>query len=123
MIHRMFIIYDKKAGIYNKPFFFVNEHVAQRAAQELIDNGDSQIAQHPEDFTMFEIGEYDDVEGKITEWTNKLPLVEFHHLRPRQKQMFDQEELLPAESAMQQMQKPNGAAMADALNPDQEAQK
>jgi len=80
MIHQMYVILDNKSAIYNKPFFFINDAVAIRAAQDLLDQPDHEIAKHPEDYTMFKLGTYDDETAFITTNDGLPVLIRFHEI-------------------------------------------
>lgn len=58
MKHQIYVIYDQAAKIYNTPVFLINNDVAIRTVLNLV-NSDSELANHPEDYTLFRIGEYD----------------------------------------------------------------
>lgn len=60
MIHKLFAIYDSKAEAYNTPFCFNTIGQATRAFTDEAQNPQSSIAKHPEDFTLFELGSFDD---------------------------------------------------------------
>ena len=80
MMVEMFIIYDSKGGLYNKPFCFINRQVALRAAADLMADADSEIRRHPEDYSLWHIGQYDDVEGQIHLFEQRDCLVRFHEM-------------------------------------------
>lgn len=80
MITQMFTIYDSKAKIYNKPFFQLNIQVALRTAGDLVKDGTSEVANHPEDFTLFHIGSYDDTTGEIKKNETHMAICRFHEL-------------------------------------------
>lgn len=67
----LFCIYDAKAKFYNKPFNFPNTQTAMRMFTDLANDPNSEICKHPEDYTMFHLGSYDDEQAKIT--VNKIP--------------------------------------------------
>lgn len=60
MIHKIFAVYDSKVEAYLSPFFMNATGQAIRGFVDAASGADSQIAKHPEDFTLFELGEYDD---------------------------------------------------------------
>lgn len=62
---KIYSIYDDKAEIYNRPWFQVNEATARRTCQDLLGRQDTEFGNHPEDFVLFELGEYDDQTGMI----------------------------------------------------------
>lgn len=78
----IYTIYDRKSKIYQFPYQFHNDEVAFRACQDLINKGDHAIADHPADYIMFKLGEYDDNEGVFIQLSTKEIICEFHHLKP-----------------------------------------
>lgn len=60
MIVKVFCVYDSKAEAYMSPFFMHSRGQALRAFGDTAQDSESQIGKHPEDFTLFELGEYDD---------------------------------------------------------------
>jgi len=72
---KAYSIYDKAAAAYNTPFFMHYKALAIRAFQDNVNSTDeNNIAKHPEQFTLFEVGEYDDSTGVFTP-TEKPELV------------------------------------------------
>lgn len=69
MVKLIFNVFDSKGNCYlDVPMFnFKSKADAIRAFSDLI-NGkkDNQIAQHPEDFTLFYMGEYNVLTGQVT---------------------------------------------------------
>lgn len=63
MIKKVFAIRDSKAGMYNQPFHMNLVGEAERALHRLVNDDKSTISQYPEDFDLFEIGEFDDQSG------------------------------------------------------------
>lgn len=76
----IYSIYDNAAKFYSLPMFWHNDAVALRNAQNMMADGDSQIARFPENFVMFYLGEWDDEQAQIT---TKVPEVicKFHELK------------------------------------------
>lgn len=61
---KLFVIYDAKAEAYSSPFPSMNELTAQR---ELPQNArGTMYEQAPEDYTLFEVANYDEITGTIT---------------------------------------------------------
>lgn len=58
-------IKDRAADAYGRPFYVPAVGVAIRSFQDEVNRAadDSQIYQHPEDFDLFELGEFDDATG------------------------------------------------------------
>lgn len=56
----MFSIYDCKAEAYMAPQCFHTKGQCIRAFAELANDKSTNVGKYPEDFTLFEVGEYDD---------------------------------------------------------------
>jgi len=68
-------IYDEKARAFLRPFFMPTMAAARRAVATIVNGEDDHIFKtNPSDFTLFEIGSYDDNDGLITGYLNKLSL-------------------------------------------------
>lgn len=64
---RIFSVYDSKADYYSKPVVEINAGVALRSFADAArgGNGENAISQHPEDYTLFELGTWDQDKGEI----------------------------------------------------------
>ena len=62
---KCFSIYDCKADVYNVPFFSVSSGVASRMFFDLVSDSRSTIHAHPSDFTLYEIGDFDEKPGLV----------------------------------------------------------
>jgi len=58
-------IYDSASGVYDAPNQVRSEREAARRFIDMCENSDTPFAKHPEDFTVFRIGIYDDNTGLI----------------------------------------------------------
>lgn len=63
MIHKVFAVYDEKAGYYTRPFMFISTGEALRVFIESANNPEHAFCKHAGDFSLFDIGEYDDADG------------------------------------------------------------
>ncbi|AAG45347.1 nonstructural protein [Bdellovibrio phage phiMH2K] len=63
---KVFSIRDSKTGVYGTPFYQHTHGQAERSFQQLAKDPQSTVANHPEDFDLFHLGEYDDQTGKLT---------------------------------------------------------
>jgi len=79
MFHRMYSIYDSASDSYNLPFYFLNNNQAKRAAIDLLQE-DNQISRHPEDFTLFEMGDFDPQTGEGMFYDSPIRFINFHEL-------------------------------------------
>lgn len=60
-----FALYDSKAKYFTPPFFCANEMVAQRMVMGLCQDPKSMVGQFPNDWTLFQIGTYDDEKAEL----------------------------------------------------------
>jgi len=65
MRHLMFCIHDVKAGAYMQPWFLPTEGMAIRGFADCVNKVDHNFFNHPEDYTLFLIGEFDDSDGHV----------------------------------------------------------
>jgi len=63
MIVKMFSVYDSMANAYLQPFFSPARGLAIRSFSEAVNTSDHQFHKYAGDFTLFEIGEFDDEKG------------------------------------------------------------
>ena len=55
----IFTIYDAKAESYTTPFFQPKFGIAERLFSDEVNNPESNLHKHPEDYTLFNIGTFD----------------------------------------------------------------
>ena len=72
---KMFTVFDSKVGAYLQPFFMQSTGAAMRAFEDSCNDPQMQFNKHPADFTLFEIGEYDDSDASVILLENKISLV------------------------------------------------
>lgn len=66
MILKVYSVYDQKTNIYNTPFYNSTHGEAERNFKDAVNEPNSRLGAHPEDYTLAHIGEYDDNTGKLT---------------------------------------------------------
>jgi hypothetical protein len=90
---KIFSIYDQKAGAYMLPFYKNESAIAQREFQFAANDFRSVISKCPEDFTLFELGEFDEKTGNLmqTEGRSLGNGIEFVDKELQQKINFDLE--------------------------------
>lgn len=66
MKFKLFAIYDDKVQAYTVPFAKPTVGSGIRTFDDLVNNPESDIGRHPEDYTLFLIGEYDDQTAQVT---------------------------------------------------------
>lgn len=62
---KVFCVYDSKVEAYMKPFFARTVGEALRSWEEICNDGQSAMAKHPHDFTLFECASWDEQTGKF----------------------------------------------------------
>lgn len=67
MIHKIYSVYDSKAETYSLPFFVKLPAEAHRYFSSWINDPSHTFGRHPEDYTLFESGSYDDSTGTFTQ--------------------------------------------------------
>lgn len=60
MIVKVFSLYDSKAKMFGPPFFMQTRGMAVRALSDLVKDSQSMVCRHPDDFVMYQIGEFND---------------------------------------------------------------
>jgi len=60
MITKIFSIYDSKAENFNLPVYLQSSGLAIRTFSDSVLDPESPFAKHPADYTLFELGTYDD---------------------------------------------------------------
>ena len=73
----VFVIYDSKAMVYARPMYIHNDAMAMRMAHDVRHNEETDIFRHPEDFTLFKLGEYDDSDASFHLLTPKQTVINF----------------------------------------------
>lgn len=75
-MRKVCVVYDCKVEAYGNPFITPATGAAIRSFADEVNRSDktSEVASHPEDFTLFEIGTYDETKGIITMYEAKKSL-------------------------------------------------
>ncbi len=60
MLQRIFTIHDRKAGAYFPPFYLPQVGQAVRTFADCVNDINHEFSKHPEDYTLFAIGTFDD---------------------------------------------------------------
>jgi len=66
--------YDSKAAVFCTPFFAPLVAIALRAFAGAVNKPGSTIYDHPEDFTLYHMGEFEDSTGEFTMKKQPVPL-------------------------------------------------
>jgi len=65
MNQKIFTIFDSKAHAYLLPFFLPEQDMAMRTFLDCVNDDNHQFGKHPEDYTLFNIGSWDDEKAKF----------------------------------------------------------
>lgn len=65
MIQKVFGVRDSKAVAFLQPFFSVSAGAAIRAFSDAVNEGNSPLAKHPEDYILFELADFNDSDGSF----------------------------------------------------------
>jgi len=65
MKHQMFAIYDSKANAYLPPWVIHQNEMAIRLFADMCNDPKHQFGKNPADYTLFNIGAYDDNKGQV----------------------------------------------------------
>jgi hypothetical protein len=66
MVQKIYCLYDSKAEAFLQPMFIPNLGLCLRSLQNALDKPDSHIAKYVDDYSLFELGEWDDNTAEIT---------------------------------------------------------
>lgn len=61
-----YCVYDNKALVYGTPFFAPTDGAAVRLFQELANDLNTTVGRHPNDFSLFAVGSFDDQHAVLT---------------------------------------------------------
>lgn len=74
MNFKVYTVYDSKVEAYMSPFVMRSKGEAVRAFSDTVNEENSQFNKHPEDFTLFEIGEWNEKSGVLEMYAAKASL-------------------------------------------------
>ena len=65
MLQKLFAIYDSKAESFTNPVYLNSTGLAVRTFSDSVQDPESQFAKHPADYTLFELGTYEDTTAEF----------------------------------------------------------
>lgn len=86
MEHKIFTIFDIKAGTYAHPFMNTTPGLAERQVQRVMSNPDHDFFKYSDDFELYCIGEYDDETADIKMYERKIALGKLTPLKQNRSQ-------------------------------------
>lgn len=63
MLLKAYSVFDSKSEVFSPPFFLKSRGLAIRQFMELLKDKGTMPGKYPSDFTLFELGDFDDVKG------------------------------------------------------------
>lgn len=69
-LQMVFTVYDQKADAYLPPWIMPKAVMAQRVFGDCVNAKDHQFAAHPEDYTLFMLGDWNDETGEFRHLPN-----------------------------------------------------
>lgn len=63
---KVFSVFDAKANAYLQPFVMKAKPVALRAFEDLVNDPTCAFSKHPMDYTLFYVGDWDQIAGQLT---------------------------------------------------------
>ena len=70
-MQKLYYLYDSKSETYTAPMLHPARGQAIRSFSDAVNGGEGVISQHPEDFTLFEIGTFDPYTGDVQLYETK----------------------------------------------------
>lgn len=68
---KVYSIFDQKSLIYSHPFFLSQDGQAIRAFTDMVNDKSHDIGRHPQDYILFQTGEWCDQTGTFVNIDNK----------------------------------------------------
>ena len=63
---KAFAVYDQKAEAYLRPFFTKTRGQAIRGFVDAVNDPNHEFNKHPDDYTLFYLGEFDETKGELS---------------------------------------------------------
>lgn len=81
---KFYAIKDTKADFYHHPNLLRNKGEVMRAVGNAINSDKGELAANPEDYSLFEVGEFDEQTGMIKGYENKIHVCDLTDLKQEQ---------------------------------------
>ncbi len=66
-----YAIFDQCSGMYEKPFFSTTDDLVRREFADVATSADHPIGKHPEHYSLWRLGMFNNVNGQLTNETNE----------------------------------------------------
>ncbi len=71
MKQQIYAIFDTCSGIYDSPHFSNADDIVKRQFQDIANTEENPISKHPEHYSLWRLGAWDNTTGKITDEANE----------------------------------------------------
>ncbi len=68
---QIYAIFDTAAGVYQKPFFGLSDGEVKRSFMDVCTSADHPVGKHPEDYSLYRLGNFDDNTGLLINEDNE----------------------------------------------------
>ncbi len=68
---QIYAIFDTCSGIYEKPFFHTADDAVKREFQDVVNTVDHPINRHPEHYSVWRLGNFDNLTGDVVDEANE----------------------------------------------------
>ncbi len=68
---QIYAIFDTCSGIYEKPFFHTADDAVKREFQDVVNTADHPINRHPEHYSVWRLGNFDNLTGDVKDEANE----------------------------------------------------
>lgn len=89
MLLQAYSIFDRKALQYHPPFFASTDAAAVRSLSDLVQDPNTTVGRHPNDYVLYGVGTYSDADGSLQPITPLRHIMDAVALVPLQQQLFD----------------------------------
>lgn len=81
MIKNIYVIYDATAQLFHTPFYMNDDNVCRRSMKDIVNDPNSEVHRHPEDFSVWLLGTYNPTNANIELLAEQTKLCEFSELK------------------------------------------
>ncbi len=71
MKQQLYAVYDTCAGIYITPHFANSDDIVRRQFQDIASGTDNPMAKHPEHYSLWRLGAWDNLNGNVVDEANE----------------------------------------------------
>ncbi len=95
---QIYAIFDTCSGIYEKPFFHTADDAVKREFQDVVNTADHPINRHPEHYSVWRLGNFDNLTGDVKDEANECLWTGLEALSQQQEMDYEKPTQLPTNS-------------------------